>query len=338
MAAATGSSTAPRQTRVVTAFFCASVAAWLIVASPAASEAIGPGFLVLLLLALPAAGLFWLFVVVLFEDRPATIATTAPAILLVFTGVIAAMASPAIANPIWTARDLGGGVLAGHAGVVIARGWRGDLVETRRRLRGPFLIAVAVFSLIELAAASAARYAPQGPWLAFTGSGLLGALTLMVIVLSFAGAFLDVRPELFGPPRPANPRMDPRLETADRLDLERLKSVMDEGQLWRRDDLSVGMLADAVGLPEHRLRRLINSRLGYRNYAGYLNAYRIDAAKLRLADPQEARTTIAAIAFDVGYGSLGPFNRAFRVATSATPTDWRARTLADASPESHIAD
>jgi AraC-like DNA-binding protein len=59
-----------------------------------------------------------------------------------------------------------------------------------------------------------------------------------------------------------------------------------------------------------------------------VNSYRIEAAKRRLADPAEARSTVAAIAFDLGYGSLGPFNRAFRIATGSTPTEWRREALA----------
>ena len=63
-----------------------------------------------------------------------------------------------------------------------------------------------------------------------------------------------------------------------------------------------------------------------------MNGHRIEAAKRRLADPAEARTTVAAIAFELGYGSLGPFNRAFRAATGATPTEWRRQALGAASP------
>jgi AraC-like DNA-binding protein len=51
-----------------------------------------------------------------------------------------------------------------------------------------------------------------------------------------------------------------------------------------------------------------------------------------LADPANARTPVSAIAFDLGYASLGPFNRAFKDATGLTPTAWRGRAL-DASPE-----
>ena len=104
-------------------------------------------------------------------------------------------------------------------------------------------------------------------------------------------------------------------------------------EAWRREGLTIGDLARELDAPEHRPRRLINQRLGHRNFADFLNGHRIAAAQRRLADPAEARTTVAAIAFDLGFGSLGPFNRAFRAATGATPTDWRRQALAAASPE-----
>ena len=84
---------------------------------------------------------------------------------------------------------------------------------------------------------------------------------------------------------------------------------------WKTEGLTIGAVARALETPEHQLRRLINNRLGHRNFADFVNSRRIEAAKRRLADPAEARTTVATIAFDLGYGSLGPFNRAFRAAT-----------------------
>jgi AraC-like DNA-binding protein len=87
------------------------------------------------------------------------------------------------------------------------------------------------------------------------------------------------------------------------------------------------VLARDLGTPEHRLRRLINLRLGHRNFADFVNGYRISAAKDRLANPADAETTIAVIAFDLGFGSLSPFNRAFRATTGSTPTRWRAEAL-----------
>jgi AraC-like DNA-binding protein len=104
-----------------------------------------------------------------------------------------------------------------------------------------------------------------------------------------------------------------------------------EAGAWRREGLTIGALAEELEVPEYRLRRLINNRLGYRNFADFLNSRRIDEAKRRLSDPASAHLTVAAIAFDLGYGSLGPFNRAFRADTGAAPTAWRAQAL-NASP------
>jgi AraC-like DNA-binding protein len=51
------------------------------------------------------------------------------------------------------------------------------------------------------------------------------------------------------------------------------------------------------------------------------------------ADPAEARKTVSSIAFDLGFGSLGPFNRAFREVTGLSPTEWRKQALEQGSPK-----
>jgi AraC-like DNA-binding protein len=153
------------------------------------------------------------------------------------------------------------------------------------------------------------------------GGAIFAALILAASVL-----FLQARPDLFGGSRRAEAARDPRAEAADRLLTDKLDTFL-AAEGWRREGLSIGALAGELEVPEHRLRRLINNRLGHRNFADFLNASRIEAAKVRLADPKDARTTVAAIAFDLGYGSLGPFNRAFRAATGSTPTEWRRQAL-----------
>nr|QQZ51854.1 helix-turn-helix transcriptional regulator [Phenylobacterium glaciei] len=47
------------------------------------------------------------------------------------------------------------------------------------------------------------------------------------------------------------------------------------------------------------------------------------AAQVALTDPGKARVAVSTIAFEVGFSSLAPFNRAFRDITGKTPTDWR---------------
>jgi AraC-like DNA-binding protein len=47
-----------------------------------------------------------------------------------------------------------------------------------------------------------------------------------------------------------------------------------------------------------------------------------------LEAPEASEETILEIAFDVGFSSLGPFNRAFRETTGKSPTDFRKQALA----------
>jgi AraC-like DNA-binding protein len=46
-----------------------------------------------------------------------------------------------------------------------------------------------------------------------------------------------------------------------------------------------------------------------------------------LADPDKVALPVLTIAMDLGYGSLAPFNRAFRDATQQTPSEWRRAAL-----------
>jgi AraC-like DNA-binding protein len=160
---------------------------------------------------------------------------------------------------------------------------------------------------------------------------LAQASFLLLLAIGAAAAFLRADPVLLGaslkadasaaPPAPAAPK---DLDPADRGVLERLEKAMAAEELWRREDLTIAALAVHVGAPEYRLRRLINDRLGFRNFAAFINARRIEAAKRDLRDPAKARVSVSTIAFELGFGSLGPFNRAFKDATGVTPSGWRA--------------
>ena len=98
--------------------------------------------------------------------------------------------------------------------------------------------------------------------------------------------------------------------------------------------LTISALSAALGHPEHRLRQLINGRLGYRNFSAFLNSYRIPEAQRILADSAQVRKPVLTIALDLGYGSLGPFNRAFKIETGLTPTEFRQQALAAVTADS----
>jgi AraC-like DNA-binding protein len=320
-----------RSAEIATLMLCVNIVCWLIDESQTLWAAFGH-FYPIDVQAYPGGGLFWLFVLTVFEDRRISLANLTPTAILLVSGFLCRLLPHPETDVLWAARNTFSGLLCLHAAAIIARGWSGDLLEGRRRLRGLVIGFAALFAVMNVVLAFVGRADPNGPWLLFTVGRLYGGAIFAAVVVAAGAVFLQARPLVFSAARRTSANgADGRAEAAERQMLAKLNAVMAEGA-WRREGLTIGALAAELGEPEHRLRRLINQRLGHRNFADFVNGYRIEAAKTRLADPAGARTTVAAIAFDLGYGSLGPFNRAFRAATGSTPTEWRREAL-QASPE-----
>jgi AraC-like DNA-binding protein len=310
--------------RIAGVLLTVSAGAYVLNSSTPIREALGPAGVLVHFFAFGGAGFFWLFIVTLFEDRPISAVTLAPPALLTIVGLIAWLMRLQTSNPVWIAHNLFEAGLAVHALFVIARSRRDDLVEARRRLRGPVLAVVTIYVIVLSAFEIGEGMGLGQPWFS-----MLGATALAFMCGLGAVAFLQAQPNLFGGPKPTARPADDGLDAGDRLLLTKLETLMAEGEAWRREGLTIGALAGEIGAPEHKLRRLINDHLGFRNFAAFVNARRINAAKAQLADPARARDSVSAIAFDLGFGSLGPFNRAFKEVTGQTPTEWRRQRLAE---------
>jgi AraC-like DNA-binding protein len=275
---------------------------------------------------------FWLFARALFDDgfrpRPWHAALWLLIVAIGFLdGVVPASSSPAAA----LVDDLLGVaalLFAALAVVPAVASWRGDLVERRRRLR-LFVVAAAAaqIGLTALAGLLGARRAAP------LAVGLLETAGLLLIVGTIAWSLLRAAadealfPAVCAPaPHAARP---PGLDSAERALVAALEQTMTVQRAYRQEGLTIGRLAEMQGLPEYRLRRLINQGLGHRNFNSFLNRYRIADAKAALADPAQEAVPILTIALDAGFSSLGPFNRAFKAETGTTPSDFRRSALAD---------
>ena len=64
---------------------------------------------------------------------------------------------------------------------------------------------------------------------------------------------------------------------------------MEQERIYREGGLTVATLAERLGVPEYRLRRLINQQLGHRNFVSFVNGYRLTEAMAALADADQAR-------------------------------------------------
>ena len=114
--------------------------------------------------------------------------------------------------------------------------------------------------------------------------------------------------------------------------LERLNRRFVGERLYAREGLTIVQLADLLGTQEHVVRRVINQGLGFRNFNDFLHTHRLKEAAERLGDPQLRRIPVLTIALEVGYGSVGPFNRAFKERFGVTPTEYRRQSSTPHSP------
>lgn len=107
---------------------------------------------------------------------------------------------------------------------------------------------------------------------------------------------------------------------------QRILTALQDDSLLTTPNLKVAEFADHIGEQEYKVTRCITNYLQYRNFNQLLNSYRIDRAKQMFTDSASRHLSISTVAYDCGFNSLGPFNRAFKQHTGMTPREFRQRS------------
>ena len=142
------------------------------------------------------------------------------------------------------------------------------------------------------------------------------------ISFSLSQVILSLLFEVNGLARVSTATLPPGKAVDDAL-VAGLQNHMTQQSAWREMGLTIGQLAQQLAVPQYRLRQMINTGLGYRNFSDFLNSYRIAEAAQRLADPAEQSLPVLTIAMDAGFRSLSSFNKAFKETQGVTPSVWR---------------
>ena len=212
--------------------------------------------------------------------------------------------------------------------------WRADLVQGRRRLR----LVVLIGASAQIVLNSYLSFLQQPSTPTFSMASVANAFALFVLVGLSAWNLLEAGTQKgsillpatnvpLGAPAKASDDQGKPAAIEPAL-LRRLEQLMTVERIYRRERLTIGSLSAELGVPEYRLRQLINEGLGYRNFNAFLNHYRIGEAKAALVDPEQVEVPVLTIAMDTGFQSIGPFNRAFKAATDLTPTEFRRLAMA----------
>ena len=302
----------------LSALFAAGVAAYAVVSAGGFHGGGAAWNIPLLAVSAGNNTIFWLLACVLFDDT-FRLRWWHGAVWLVFV-VLGTLDCFFPSLPLGLALTLSSLAFAGLAIARTLATWRADLVERRRRLRlfivGASAVYIAAIALLQLAGAPAGRE---------TGSpNIPASLALLAIAAIAAWSLLrlaDDQSLFVAPPLRTTPTTP--TEPIDRELLAALEHAMTIDKAHRQEGLTIGGLAERLGVPEYRLRRLINQALGYRNFNSFLNDHRIAEVKAALLDPGQTEVPVLTLALDAGFSSLGPFNRAFKAETGMTPSQFR---------------
>lgn len=207
-----------------------------------------------------------------------------------------------------------------------------DLVEGRRRFRLVLVISTALYT----AGIISSQWLLPGS-AASAPFSFINAVGLLALTFVFAVARLSIlAAEQFAPCaisdrsvssqreiRQDDPALALGVNEQDAALLNALDDLMKNNKIYRQEGLSIALLAEKLSIPEYRLRRLINQKLGHRNFSAFVNGYRLSEAMAALSDPTQSSVPILTIALDTGFGSIGSFNRAFKAHSGMTPTEFR---------------
>lgn len=266
----------------------------------------------------------WLFALRVFEREPPRLVLWGTPALLAASWLLAALVLPHLHIGFYVIHVVGLALVADLFRVALLER-ADDLVEQRRtfRLWLPLLVAAQTGGILayELATGRGSAVGGDPP------VSLVNAVLILAMVLFTGLTLLRTEPELLlrsaGPVgEPAQEPAPAALSPSEVVLRDKLEAAMAAG-IYRTPGLTIAGLAERLGTPEHRLRALINGRLGHRNFSAFLNGYRIAEARAILADRARVDLPVLTIAMDLGYNSLPPFNRAFRAETGTTPSDFR---------------
>lgn len=311
----------PRIVAIPMVLLQASVAAYLIKSSPALASRMVFAEIPLYFLAMASPFLVWVCANVLFDfEKP-------PKWLMVaFPAVTAFMCSfklfgsnaPVILEILSIVASL---TVVLHALYSIVRGSLDDLSEPRRRFRLCFVscISLAAAFILIMELTFVGQDIPA--WLPITNAAVIATVFLLISIPLVARP-VELLPDDPTPPGGNKTKLDVANQETHKLLIKAMES-----RAYARTGLTIRQLGEELKTPEHQLRALINSHLGYKNFSTFLNGYRIEEACTRLRDVKEARIPILTIALDAGFASLAPFNRAFRQSVGMTPTEFRREHL-----------
>ena len=101
-----------------------------------------------------------------------------------------------------------------------------------------------------------------------------------------------------------------------------LKKAVKENHYYEDPDLSLGTLAERLGISHHELSHIINAALK-KSFNDFINEYRVKDVARKMQDPNHDHLTLLGISYESGFNSQATFNRTFRQMTGKSPKEYK---------------
>ena len=125
-------------------------------------------------------------------------------------------------------------------------------------------------------------------------------------------------------------RADPARDSSDSRPTEqaidRVKKIMDVERIYLEQNLNIEQFSARLGMPVKEVSAVINKHFGT-NFFEYINSYRVNEAKILLADKSMEHKTVLDILLESGFNSKSAFHRFFKRLVGMSPTEYRRQAL-----------
>ncbi|WP_411031351.1 helix-turn-helix domain-containing protein [Spongiimicrobium sp. 3-5] len=102
----------------------------------------------------------------------------------------------------------------------------------------------------------------------------------------------------------------------------KLESLCKNHQIYRDSTLNREKVAEKLGISSGYVSQLVNTITG-RNFANYINHYRVEAVKEMILDSEFKNYSLLAIGLESGFTSKTTFHKSFKKVTGMTPNEYR---------------
>ena len=161
----------------------------------------------------------------------------------------------------------------------------------------------------------------------FIGRMLLIGLSILIYWIGYS---MLMRRELFTNKKIAGindlPNETTKLSEKTEDHYRKLLALMTEKKYYQNPDFNMSMLSEEISLSKGYLSQIINKKEG-KNFFDFINGYRVEEVKQKMADPNFDHYNILSLALDAGFKSKSTFNAVFKKMTGMTPSQFRSEQM-----------